>query len=75
MERIHDIYRPKDERRHDWREVERDFTDIELKEQTSRCMNCGQPFCHAYGCPVPDGPKITISLSPRADWRMPSDLP
>ncbi len=24
---------------------------------------------------VPDGPKITISLSPRADWRMPSDLP
>ena len=52
MERIHDIYRPKDERRHDWREVERDFTDIELKEQTSRCMNCGQPFCHAYGCPL-----------------------
>ena len=24
---------------------------------------------------VPDGPKITLSLSPRADWRMPSDLP
>ena len=23
---------------------------------------------------VPDGPKITLSLSPRADWRMPSDL-
>ena len=23
---------------------------------------------------VPDGPKITISLSPRADWRMPSDM-
>ena len=22
---------------------------------------------------VPDGPKITLSLSPRADWRMPSD--
>ncbi len=24
---------------------------------------------------VPDGPKITLSLSPRADWRMPSDSP
>ena len=24
---------------------------------------------------VPDGPKITLSLSPRADWRMPSDMP
>ena len=23
---------------------------------------------------VPDGPKITLSLSPRADWRMPSDF-
>jgi NAD+ synthase (glutamine-hydrolysing) len=23
---------------------------------------------------VPDGPKITLSLSPRADWRMPSDI-
>jgi len=22
---------------------------------------------------VPDGPKITLSLSPSADWRMPSD--
>ena len=23
---------------------------------------------------VPDGPKITLSLSPRTDWRMPSDM-
>ncbi len=23
---------------------------------------------------VPDGPKITLSLSPRADWRMPADI-
>ncbi|MBQ6136165.1 MAG: NAD(+) synthase [Kiritimatiellae bacterium] len=23
---------------------------------------------------VPDGPKVTLSLSPRADWRMPSDM-
>ena len=23
---------------------------------------------------VPDGPKITVALSPRADWRMPSDI-
>ena len=52
MQRIHDIYRPTDERRGDWREVERMLSDEELKEQTSRCMNCGQPFCHAYGCPL-----------------------
>ena len=52
MNRIHDIYRPTDERKSDWHEVERALSDEELKEQTSRCMNCGQPFCHAYGCPL-----------------------
>jgi len=52
MQRIHDIYRPTEERVHDWREVERILSDAELKEQTARCMNCGQPFCHAYACPL-----------------------
>ena len=52
MNRIHDIYRPTEERTRDWREVERMLSDEELKEQTARCMNCGQPFCHAYGCPL-----------------------
>ena len=52
MKRIHDIYRSTEERRSDWQEVERALSDAELKEQTSRCMNCGQPFCHAYGCPL-----------------------
>ena len=41
-----------EERKSDWKEVERALPDEELKEQTSRCMNCGQPFCHAYGCPL-----------------------
>ena len=41
-----------EERKHDWREVECVLSDAELREQTARCMNCGQPFCHAYGCPL-----------------------
>ena len=69
MERIHDIYRPTEERKCDWREVERPLTDEELKEQTSRCMNCGQPFCHAYGCPlgnlVPDQNRAVA----QGDWK------
>ena len=69
MQRIHDIYRPTDERRTDWREVETMLSDAELKEQTSRCMNCGQPFCHAYGCPlgnlVPDQNRAVA----QGDWR------
>ena len=69
MQRIHDIYRPIDERKNDWREVERAISDEELKEQTSRCMNCGQPFCHAYGCPlgnlVPDQNRAVA----QGDWK------
>ena len=74
MQRIHDIYRPTDERVNDWREVERALTDEELKEQTSRCMNCGQPFCHAYGCPlgnlVPDQNRAVA----QGDWKRAYDL-
>ena len=74
MQRIHDIYRPMEERKGDWREVERMLSDAELKEQTSRCMNCGQPFCHAYGCPlgnfVPDQNRAVA----QGDWRRAYDL-
>ncbi len=74
MMRIHDIYRPKEERKSDWNEVERSLTDDELKEQISRCMNCGQPFCHAYGCPlgnlVPDQNRAVA----QGDWKRAYDL-
>ena len=74
MKRIHDIYRPTDERKNDWHEVERLLTDSELKEQTARCMNCGQPFCHAYGCPlgnlVPDQNRAVA----QGDWHLAYDL-
>ena len=69
MNRIHDLYRPAAERVRDFEEVERPLTDAELSEQTSRCLDCGQPFCHAYGCPlgnlVPDQNRAVA----RGDWR------
>ena len=74
MQRTHDIYRPTEERKGDWREVERMLSDAELREQTSRCMNCGQPFCHAYGCPlgnlVPDQNRAVA----QGDWRRAYEL-
>ena len=61
-------------RKNDWKEVERLLSDEELKEQTSRCMNCGQPFCHAYGCPlgnlVPDQNRAVA----QGDWHLAYDL-
>ena len=44
-------YRPVRERVHDWHEVYLPYPDGELREQASRCMDCGVPFCH-QGCPL-----------------------
>lgn len=45
-------YRPREERLRDFRAVERHATQQEMHTQAARCMECGTPFCHAYGCPL-----------------------
>ncbi len=45
-------YRPVEERIRDYRDVSVDMAAEELREQTARCMDCGVPFCHGYGCPL-----------------------
>ena len=52
MERIHDYYRPVHERTADFMEVERPLTAADLQPQVERCLSCGVPFCHGYGCPL-----------------------
>lgn len=52
MNRIHDYYRPMEERKHDFHEVEKLFTLDEIRPQVERCQNCGIPFCHGAGCPL-----------------------
>ncbi len=44
-------YRPVCERIKDYREVGIPPKEGHSKEQASRCMDCGTPFCH-WGCPV-----------------------
>ena len=46
------IYRPLEERKHDFKEVERVFSEAEIQEQMHRCHSCGIPFCHGAGCPL-----------------------
>lgn len=43
--------RPVPLRLRDWREVYEDFDNETLREQATRCMDCGIPFCH-NGCPL-----------------------
>ena len=44
-------YRPICERVKDFGEVNLLRSDVQVKEQSSRCMDCGTPFCHS-GCPI-----------------------
>ena len=44
-------YRPKEERVKDYNEVEMRLNAVERREQASRCMECGVPFCH-WSCPL-----------------------
>ena len=45
-------YRSRDERLRDYKEVARQLSYSDLNKQAARCMDCGTPFCHAYGCPT-----------------------
>jgi len=50
-ERVLPQGRPIPERTRDWKEFYLPFPAQELKQQASRCMDCGVPFCHK-GCPL-----------------------
>jgi glutamate synthase (NADPH/NADH) small chain len=49
--RVKTPYRPVEERINDWNQVMDVWPVAPLKEQASRCMDCGIPFCH-QGCPL-----------------------
>ncbi len=40
-----------DDRVHDWREIVEKASGEQVRQQASRCMDCGIPFCH-QGCPL-----------------------
>jgi len=44
--------RPVHERLGDFKEFELMLPSEKVVRQASRCMDCGIPFCHSYGCPL-----------------------
>ena len=48
------------ERIKDWKEIHEPFNEDKVRQQGSRCMDCGTPYCHtgmtlanmASGCPI-----------------------
>jgi glutamate synthase (NADPH/NADH) small chain len=51
IRRVTNPRRPVAERVRDWRELELDMPEPDLRDQAARCMDCGIPYCHD-GCPL-----------------------
>ncbi|OGV74075.1 MAG: glutamate synthase [Lentisphaerae bacterium RIFOXYB12_FULL_65_16] len=66
--------RPKEERVQDFREVEKLMPRPGLQEQAARCMDCGVPFCHSYGCPLHNLIPDFNDMVYRGKWRKALDL-
>ena len=69
---VHDrelpVRRPVPVRLRDWREVYEDFPEDRLRQQASRCMDCGIPFCNS-GCPLGNLIPDWNDLVYRGHWR------
>ncbi len=69
---VHDrelpVRRPVPVRLRDWHEVYEDFPPEKLRQQASRCMDCGIPFCNS-GCPLGNLIPDWNDLVYRGHWR------
>ncbi len=61
-------YRPHHERIKDYSEVEQTLDEKDRKEQASRCMDCGVPFCQ-WGCPVMNNMPEWQDAIYKGDWQ------
>jgi len=50
--RINPVKRPIKERLQNYNEFEELIPQSKITEQAARCIDCGIPYCHSYGCPV-----------------------
>jgi glutamate synthase (NADPH) small chain len=66
--------RPVEERIQDFAEVEQPLPAHQLQQQASRCMDCGIPFCHIYGCPVRNVIPEWNEMVSAGHWRQALDL-
>jgi len=67
-------YRPVEERIGDYQEVETSLPVDRLEIQAARCMDCGIPYCHVYGCPVKNRIPEWNEMVYRKHWRKALDL-
>jgi len=61
-------YRPVHDRIHDFGEVEQTLNTHQRREQASRCMDCGVPFCH-WACPLGNKPPEWNDSLYKGEWQ------
>ena len=66
--------RPVEERVRDFDEVEKRLPFRQLENQAARCMDCGIPFCHSFGCPLGNLIPEWNEMVWRGQWRRALDL-
>ncbi|MCQ2244465.1 MAG: glutamate synthase subunit beta [Bacteroidaceae bacterium] len=69
IERKEAGHRPIHDRIQDFGEVEQTLNSHDRKEQASRCMDCGVPFCH-WACPLGNkAPEWNAALA-KGEWEL-----
>jgi len=66
-------YRPVQERILDFGEVEQTLNTEDRREQASRCMDCGVPFCH-WGCPLGNKMPEWQEYIYKGNWKLAADV-
>jgi len=66
--------RPVAERIEDYREIEQPLPLDQAEIQAGRCMDCGIPYCHAFGCPLANRIPEFSDMVFRKKWRRALDL-
>ena len=70
MKDMHHPYRPVEERKRDFQEVERILSEKEVREAVGKdCHNCGIPFCHGAGCPLANRIPDFNAAAAAGDWK------
>ncbi|MHC4870640.1 MAG: glutamate synthase subunit beta [Planctomycetota bacterium] len=65
---------PVSDRLKNYQEIYREMADDEIKWQASRCMDCGVPFCHNFGCPLGNVVPEWNELIYQGRWKEALDL-
>jgi len=66
--------RPVAARVRDFREIEQPLPEERLRRQAARCMDCGVPYCHTFGCPLANRIPDWNDMVFRGQWRRALDL-